>query len=123
MQCRLAFDVDTVTQCLLCLLAASAQIPLLTPKEEPGVDSSRASSEQGEEEMEVDSNEEQDEEADPKAGGGGSLFNTLSTLSSLRPGFCTNPLSHFTDFYECRCSSQWYIKHHLTDTIVRKLCQ
>ncbi|XP_062392561.1 PAX3- and PAX7-binding protein 1 [Sardina pilchardus] len=65
--------------------AASIQIPLLTPKEEPGVDSSRASSEQGEEEMEVDSNDEQEDEADQKAGGG-ALFQTLSTLSTLRPG-------------------------------------
>lgn len=77
------------------------QSPLLTPKEEPGVDSSRASSEQGEEEMEVDSNEEQDEEADPKAGPGGSLFNTLSTLNTLRPGPAQTPfmelLPHHTD--------------------------
>ncbi|KAM4727218.1 LOW QUALITY PROTEIN: PAX3- and PAX7-binding protein 1 [Anableps anableps] len=53
---------------------------------------SRASSEQGEEEMEVESADEQDEEA--KAQGGqlsrgrnmGSSFNTLSSLTSLKPG-------------------------------------
>ena len=80
---------NTETDCLLCPSAASAHIPLLTPKEEPGLEGSRASSEQGEEEMEGDSNDEQDGEGDTKAGGGAS-FQTLSTLSSLRPGACGN---------------------------------
>ncbi|XP_032432288.1 PAX3- and PAX7-binding protein 1-like [Xiphophorus hellerii] len=63
--------------------------PVFTVKEEP---ISRGSSEQGEEEMEVESGNEQDVEA--KAQGGqlsrgrnvGSSFNTLSSLTSLKPG-------------------------------------
>ncbi|XP_034034245.1 PAX3- and PAX7-binding protein 1 [Thalassophryne amazonica] len=67
--------------------------PLITIKEEVV---SRAGSEHGEEEMEVDSVDEQDEE--PKSQGGlassqvsrnsstAGTFNTLSSLSSLRPG-------------------------------------
>uniref|UniRef100_A0A8C1BWT0 PAX3 and PAX7 binding protein 1 n=1 Tax=Cyprinus carpio carpio TaxID=630221 RepID=A0A8C1BWT0_CYPCA len=43
------------------------------------------SSEQGEEEMEVDSTEEQEEEGEEKPAGG-AFSQTLSTLSSLRPG-------------------------------------
>ncbi|KAF4081957.1 hypothetical protein AMELA_G00146230 [Ameiurus melas] len=45
---------------------------------------SRGSSEQGEGEMEVDSNDEQDEESEAKQGG--NFSQTLSALSSLRPG-------------------------------------
>lgn len=53
---------------------------------------SRAGSEQGEEEMEVDSADEQDNEAKGQGGqvskgnNTGASFNTLSSLSSLRPG-------------------------------------
>lgn len=57
---------------------------------------SRAGSEQGEEEMEVDSADEQDEEARSQGGQAqsqvsksnntGATFNTLSSLGSLRPG-------------------------------------
>lgn len=58
----------------------------LAIKEEP-LEGSRASSEQGEEEMEVDSNEEQDEENDQKDGvRGGAFSQNLSALNSLRPG-------------------------------------
>ncbi|XP_051539567.1 PAX3- and PAX7-binding protein 1-like isoform X1 [Myxocyprinus asiaticus] len=56
----------------------------LVIKEEP-LEGSRASSEQGEEEMEVDSNEEQDEESEQRSGGA-EFSQTLSALSSLRPG-------------------------------------
>ncbi|XP_051765291.1 PAX3- and PAX7-binding protein 1 [Ctenopharyngodon idella] len=56
----------------------------LSIKEEP-LSGSRASSEQGEEEMEVDSNEEQEEEGEQKSAGG-AFSQTLSALSSLRPG-------------------------------------
>uniref|UniRef100_A0AAY4AGN2 GCF C-terminal domain-containing protein n=1 Tax=Denticeps clupeoides TaxID=299321 RepID=A0AAY4AGN2_9TELE len=56
---------------------------LHAPKEEPRTDGSRASSEQGEEEMEVDSNDDP-EENDSKSGRG--AFNALSSLSTLRPG-------------------------------------
>lgn len=56
----------------------------LTIKEEP-LEGSRASSEQGEEEMEVDSNEDQEEEGDQKSAGGAFKEN-LSALSLLRPG-------------------------------------
>lgn len=53
---------------------------------EEAVDS-RGSSEQGEGEMEVDSNDEQDEESETKQGG--NFSQSLSALSSLRPGlFC-----------------------------------
>ncbi|TSK16136.1 PAX3- and PAX7-binding protein 1 [Bagarius yarrelli] len=45
---------------------------------------SRGSSEQGEGEMEVDSNEEQDDECESKRGG--NFSQTISALSSLRPG-------------------------------------
>lgn len=57
---------------------------------------SRAGSEHGEEEMEVDSADEQDEEARSQGGQAhsqvsksnntGATFNTLSSLGSLRPG-------------------------------------
>ncbi|KTG36958.1 hypothetical protein cypCar_00016430 [Cyprinus carpio] len=53
----------------------------LSIKEEP----LEGSSEQGEEEMEVDSTEEQEEEGEEKPAGG-AFSQTLSTLSSLRPG-------------------------------------
>lgn len=53
-------------------------------KDEP-VDS-RGSSEQGEGEMEVDSNDEQEDESEAKPGGGGAFSESLSALSSLRPG-------------------------------------
>jgi len=56
----------------------------LSIKEEP-LAGSRASSEQGEEEMEVDSNEEQEEEGEQRSAGG-AFSQTLSALSSLRPG-------------------------------------
>lgn len=56
----------------------------LSIKEEPLV-GSRASSEQGEEEMEVDSNEEQEEEGEQRSAGG-AFSQTLSALSSLKPG-------------------------------------
>lgn len=67
--------------------------PVIAIKEEI---TSRAGSEKGEEEMEVDSADEHEEEA--KAQGGqapgqvsrsnntGTTFNTLSSLSTLRPG-------------------------------------
>ncbi|KAI1903638.1 hypothetical protein AGOR_G00029260 [Albula goreensis] len=54
-----------------------------TVKDEPRTESSRASSEQGEEEMEVDSNEEDNE---PRGSAGGAFSSTLSSLSTLRPG-------------------------------------
>uniref|UniRef100_A0A8B9LVG0 PAX3 and PAX7 binding protein 1 n=1 Tax=Astyanax mexicanus TaxID=7994 RepID=A0A8B9LVG0_ASTMX len=44
------------------------------------------SSEQGEGEMEVDSNDEPEDESEAKPGGGGAFSETLSALSSLRPG-------------------------------------
>lgn len=57
---------------------------------------SRAGSEQGEEEMEVDSADEQEDEVKSQGGQAhsqvsrsnhtGATFNTLSSLSSLRPG-------------------------------------
>uniref|UniRef100_A0A8C4H3Q5 PAX3 and PAX7 binding protein 1 n=1 Tax=Dicentrarchus labrax TaxID=13489 RepID=A0A8C4H3Q5_DICLA len=53
--------------------------PVVAIKEEV---TSRAGSEQGEEEMEVDSADEQEEEAKNQ----GATFNTLSSLGSLRPG-------------------------------------
>uniref|UniRef100_A0A672QVA6 GCF C-terminal domain-containing protein n=1 Tax=Sinocyclocheilus grahami TaxID=75366 RepID=A0A672QVA6_SINGR len=56
----------------------------LSIKEEP-LEGSRASSEQGEEEMEVDSNEEQEEDGEQRPAGG-AFSQTLSALSSLRPG-------------------------------------
>ncbi|KAK7125845.1 hypothetical protein R3I93_021270 [Phoxinus phoxinus] len=56
----------------------------LSIKEEPLV-GSRGNSEQGEEEMEVDSNEEQEEEGEQRSAGG-AFSQTLSALSSLRPG-------------------------------------
>ncbi|XP_023661080.1 PAX3- and PAX7-binding protein 1 [Paramormyrops kingsleyae] len=59
---------------------------LVTVKEEPKAEGSRASSEQGEEEMEVDSNEEPDEDGEPRGGAGAAFSNTLSSLSTLRPG-------------------------------------
>ncbi|XP_070773284.1 PAX3- and PAX7-binding protein 1 [Enoplosus armatus] len=67
--------------------------PVVAIKEEI---TSRAGSEQGEEEMEVDSADEQDEEARSQGGqthtqvsrsnNTGATFNTLSSLGSLRPG-------------------------------------
>ncbi|XP_076876060.1 PAX3- and PAX7-binding protein 1 [Brachyhypopomus gauderio] len=50
------------------------------------VEDSRGSSEQGEGEMEVESNDEQEEDGEAKASGGGAFAQTLSALSSLRPG-------------------------------------
>lgn len=59
---------------------------------------SKAGSDQGEEEMEVDSAEEQEEEARSQGGQAqsqnsknntGMTFNTLSSLGSLRPGTLT----------------------------------
>uniref|UniRef100_A0A4W4GJE0 GCF C-terminal domain-containing protein n=1 Tax=Electrophorus electricus TaxID=8005 RepID=A0A4W4GJE0_ELEEL len=47
---------------------------------------SRGSSEQGEVEMEVDSIDEQEEDGEAKSSGGGAFTQTLSALSSLRPG-------------------------------------
>uniref|UniRef100_A0A4W4GJD5 GCF C-terminal domain-containing protein n=1 Tax=Electrophorus electricus TaxID=8005 RepID=A0A4W4GJD5_ELEEL len=44
------------------------------------------SSEQGEVEMEVDSIDEQEEDGEAKSSGGGAFTQTLSALSSLRPG-------------------------------------
>ncbi|KAJ8276583.1 hypothetical protein COCON_G00083350 [Conger conger] len=58
----------------------------VTVKEEPRTESTRAGSEQGEEEMEVDSNEDQEEDAEAKGTSGGAFSNTLSSLSTLRPG-------------------------------------
>ncbi|KAG5843434.1 hypothetical protein ANANG_G00150910 [Anguilla anguilla] len=55
-------------------------------KEEPRTESSRASSEQGEEEMEVDSTEDQEEDSETRSTPGGAFSNTLSSLSTLRPG-------------------------------------
>lgn len=57
-------------------------MPGVSVKEE-AVDS-RGSSEQGEGEMEVDSNDEQDEDSESRQGG--NFSQTLSALSSLRPG-------------------------------------
>lgn len=67
--------------------------PLVAIKEEV---TSRAGSEQGEEEMEVDSADEQEEETKSQGGQAhsqvsrsnntGGTFNTLSSLGSLRPG-------------------------------------
>lgn len=57
---------------------------------EEAVDS-RGSSEQGEGEMEVDSNDEQDEESENKQGG--NFSQTLSALSSLRPGLLSLSLA------------------------------
>ncbi|XP_052423276.1 PAX3- and PAX7-binding protein 1 [Carassius gibelio] len=56
----------------------------LSIKEEP-LEGSRASSEQGEEEMEVDSTEEQEGDGEQRPAGG-AFSQTLSALSSLRPG-------------------------------------
>ncbi|XP_030648406.1 PAX3- and PAX7-binding protein 1 isoform X2 [Chanos chanos] len=68
----------------------SAQVephrPRFSGKEGSGVDSSRASSEQGEEEMEVDSNDDQDEDNEQKMNAGAPFSQALSTLTSLRPG-------------------------------------
>ncbi|XP_074467443.1 PAX3- and PAX7-binding protein 1 [Sebastes fasciatus] len=71
----------------------AAPQPLVTIKEEV---TSRAGSEHGEEEMEVDSADEQDEEAKGQGGQAqgqvsrsnntGATFNTLSSLGSLKPG-------------------------------------
>uniref|UniRef100_A0A8C2PTH2 PAX3 and PAX7 binding protein 1 n=1 Tax=Cyprinus carpio TaxID=7962 RepID=A0A8C2PTH2_CYPCA len=58
--------------------------PNLSIKEEP-LEGSRASSEQGEEEMEVDSTEEQEGDGEQRPAGG-AFSQTLSALSSLRPG-------------------------------------
>lgn len=61
-------------------------MPLVSIKEEI---ISRANSEQGEEEMEVDSADEQEGAArsqTSKAKSMGNTFSTLSTLGSLRPG-------------------------------------
>lgn len=66
---------------------------LVTPKEEPKAEGSRASSEQGEEEMEVDSNEEPDEDGEARAAAGAAFSNTLSSLSTLRPGMTPPPQS------------------------------
>ncbi|KAJ8348629.1 hypothetical protein SKAU_G00272180 [Synaphobranchus kaupii] len=55
-------------------------------KEEPRTEGSRAGSEQGEEEMEVDSNEDQEEDKETRTTAGGAFSNTLSSLSTLRPG-------------------------------------
>lgn len=72
--------------CALLLSDASFQ-PLLAIKEEV---ISRAGSEQGEEEMEVDSADEQEEERRggqiSKTKNMGSTFSTLSSLGSLKPG-------------------------------------
>ncbi|KAL7847207.1 hypothetical protein SRHO_G00221870 [Serrasalmus rhombeus] len=59
-------------------------LPSTCVKDEP--EDSRGSSEQGEGEMEVDSNDEQDDESEAKSSGGGAFSQTLSALSSLRPG-------------------------------------
>ncbi|KAM9729233.1 PAX3- and PAX7-binding protein 1 [Menidia menidia] len=71
----------------------AASQPTVAIKEEP---TSIASSEHGEEEMEVDSSEEQEDEArshggqahaqTPRSNNMTSTFNTLSSLGSLRPG-------------------------------------
>ncbi|XP_041657054.1 PAX3- and PAX7-binding protein 1 [Cheilinus undulatus] len=70
-----------------------SSLPAVCIKEEV---TSRTGSEQGEEEMEVDSNDEQEEEARSQGGqaqgqvsknnSAAASFNTLSTLGSLRPG-------------------------------------
>lgn len=67
---------------------------------------SRASSEQGEEEMEVESADEQEEDARSQSGqtnsqvsrsnSTGATFNTLSTLGSLRPGIYDTHYHHST---------------------------
>lgn len=68
--------------------------PAVAIKEEV---TSRAGSEQGEEEMEVDSADEQEEEAKNQGGqvsksnDTGATFNTLSSLGSLRPGNVHTP--------------------------------
>ncbi|MFT7818499.1 PAX3- and PAX7-binding protein 1 [Arapaima gigas] len=59
---------------------------LVAPKEELKAEGSQASSEHGEEEMEVDSNDDQEDECDPRSYTGGSFAHTLSSLSALRPG-------------------------------------
>uniref|UniRef100_A0A671VHX0 PAX3 and PAX7 binding protein 1 n=1 Tax=Sparus aurata TaxID=8175 RepID=A0A671VHX0_SPAAU len=57
--------------------------PAISIKEEVA---SRAGSEQGEEEMEVDSADEQEEEAKGQSSQASTTFNTLSSLGSLKPG-------------------------------------
>ncbi|KAM3601212.1 uncharacterized protein V6R79_009286 [Siganus canaliculatus] len=80
--------------CVKTEVRSDAQPQLVTAIKEEAA--SRASSEHGEEEMEVDSTEEQEEEAKSqggqthghmsRSGNTGPSFNTLSSLSSLRPG-------------------------------------
>ncbi len=69
---------------LTSLLIPGGPAQNLSIKEEP-LEGSRASSEQGEEEMEVESNEDQEEDGIQKTAGG-AFSQTLSALSSLRPG-------------------------------------
>lgn len=63
------------------------------------VESLEASSEQGEEEMEVDSNEEDSEQK----GAGGAFSQTMSALSSLKPG---EHCLHHLETYRASCRSQ-----------------
>ncbi|XP_062869629.1 PAX3- and PAX7-binding protein 1 [Trichomycterus rosablanca] len=63
---------------------SGSSLPAVAVKEEPI--NSRGSSEQGEVEMEVDSNEDQDEESESKRSGGTAFSQSLSALSSLKPG-------------------------------------
>lgn len=82
---------------------------------------SRASSEQGEEEMEVESADEQEEDARSQSGqtnsqvsrsnSTGATFNTLSTLGSLRPGIYDTHFHHST--YLKGLSSQEHIHDSL----------
>lgn len=67
---------------VLCYLIGVQCLSGMGVKEE-AVDS-RGSSEQGEGEMEVDSNDEQDDESETRQGG--NFSQTLSALSTLRPG-------------------------------------
>ncbi|XP_063058867.1 PAX3- and PAX7-binding protein 1 [Engraulis encrasicolus] len=78
---------------------SSVPVALVASRQEPSVEGSRASSEQGEEEMEVDSNDEPNDEEEEEnnaadgtktagaaAGAGGAAFQALSSLNTLRPG-------------------------------------
>lgn len=80
--------------------------PAVAIKEEV---TSRAGSEQGEEEMEVDSADEQDEEARGQGGQSqsqvsrsntGATFNTLSSLGSLKPGI-SHTHTHTSKCFSC----------------------
>ena len=88
-------DVSETASSQFCFIPffLEATQPAISIKEEVA---SRAGSEQGEEEMEVDSADEQEEEAKgqsrqassqvSKSTNAGETFNTLSSLGSLKPG-------------------------------------